>query len=261
MPCPEPDSTDDIDKEYQEAATVSAEAKVTEELFIHPNSLLPRKALFERYLNEMQQEFATFRRRQTNGASKLAQSLSTLAEKEPDLFSQEVFEEIQQIATLSEKIANDEMGYKEHIDKAGSLQGFAGVSDATMDKLYEAAKYLYDQQFYDDAADSFYFLVGLNPEFTAFWLGLANAEFHRKRFKEALAAYNNAIQAESYDPAIHLAMSICYESLGEKVNALNTLEAGLAAADVNPVYTNCKPGLEEQKLRLQSQSAEGEIYG
>lgn len=252
MPTPGPESTDDIDKEYLEAAAVSIEAKVTEELFIHPNSLLPRKALFECYLNEMQQEFATFRRRQNNGALKLAQSLTELIEQQPELFTQEVFDEIEQIAALSDKIASDEMGYSEHIAKGGSLQEFAGVSDAAIDKLYQAAKQLYEQKRYDDASDAFYFLVGLNPEFTAFWLGLANAEFHCKRYKEALAAYSNATQAGSYNPIVHLSISQCYQALQDKDSAINTLDVGLTIAQSNVEYTNCTPSLEDEKLRLQN---------
>lgn len=252
MPTSMPDSPDAIDREYLEAVKAFAEEKVTEELLIHPNSLLPRQALFERYRNEMQQEFATFRRRQTQGALKLAQSLTELTTVQPELFSEEVFDEIKQISMLADKIAADEAGYLEHIAKGGSLQQYADVSDATMDKLYYAAKYLYEKQLYDDAADAFYFLLGLNAEFTTFWLGLANAEFHRQRYKEALLAYDNAIQAESYNPLVHIAISQCYEALGDQDKAINTLEVGLAAAEANQEYANCKPSLEDEKIRLQS---------
>lgn len=252
MLSPEPDSIDDIDREYQETSAALAEAKVTEELLMHPNSLLPKKALFQRYQNEMQQEFTTFRRRQTNGALKLAQSLQELVLEQPELFTEEVFAEIDHIAALSDRIASDELGYSEHIAKGGSLQGFAGVSDATMEKLYQAAKRLYEQQLFAEAADAFYFLVGLNGEFPAFWLGLANAEFHRKNYKEAIAAYANAIQSNSYDPSIHLSISQCYEALGENDKAISTLDIGLAAIESNEEYTNDKASLETEKMRLQN---------
>ncbi|MBS0638211.1 MAG: hypothetical protein JSS12_11940, partial [Verrucomicrobia bacterium] len=98
MPSPGPEPLDDIDREYLEATQAISEAKATEELLMHPNSLLPKKALFERYQNEMQQKFVLFRRRQTNGALKLAESLTELIERQPELFSDEDFTEIDQIA-------------------------------------------------------------------------------------------------------------------------------------------------------------------
>lgn len=247
----DPDRNDDIDKEYHEAAAEIAEAKVTEELLMHPNSLLPKKALFERYQLEMQQEFANYRRRQTNGAIKLAQSLSEFVQEQPELFSEDVFEEISHIADLSKRIASDTKGYSEHIAKGGNLQEFAAVSDATIDKLYQSAKRIYDKQLFDDAADAFYFLVGLNAEISAFWLGLANAEFNRKSYKEALAAFDNVVQAPAYDPSVHLAISQCYKALGKNDKAISTLDMGIAAAEENQEYAHCKPSLEEEKLRLE----------
>ncbi len=252
MSTSDPDSLDDIDKEYQELAAVLAYARATEELIIRPNSLLSKKALFERYQNELQQEFATYRRRQTNGAIKLAQSLSELVQENPELFSEEVFEEISHIADLSDRIASDTQGYAEHIAQGKSLQEFAAVSDATIDKLYQAAKRIYEQQLFDDAADAFYFLVGLNAEISAFWLGLANAKLHQKSYKEALAAYDSVTQAPSYDPSVHISMSQCYKALGEYDNSINTLDIGIAFAEQNQEYAHCKSSLEDEKLRLEN---------
>jgi len=247
-----PDSIDELDREYLEAVTQLAKEKAADELALHPNSPLSVEALFERYRTEMQQEFASYRRRQLNGASALSQSFNALVQEQPGLVSEDTPAEIEKIATLSDRIAQDEAAFKEHIANAKTLQEFAQVGDALINLLYLAAKRLYDQKAYDDAADAFFFLTGLNPSFSAFWLGMANSEFHRKNYNEALSAFLKVMEGSPQDPSVHLALCHCYEALGDKQSASNMVDLALKSVEENGQEQALKEGLEQEKLRLQA---------
>lgn len=246
-----PESSTDFDKEFLDACSELAATKVTEELLMHPNSVLSQKALLERYQQEMLEELSTYKKRQKNGANKLIESLCELAKGQPELFTPEVIDGIERIGALSERIAADDKAFCDHILKGGTIQEFAGVDNKTMDCLYQGAKRLYELQLLEDAADAFLFLTGLNPDAHVFWLGLANAEFHRKNYKEALSAYDKVIERNPFDPSFHMALCECYEALGEKDKALRAVDLALAAIQNNPEFADWKQGLEEEKLRLQ----------
>jgi len=241
---PTPDLPSSIDTEYSEVASLLATEQAAEELLIHPNGLQDHTALFERYKNEIMQEFATYKQRQKNGAAKLAVSLQELIDTQPELFTDEILEEIAKLTTLEERIAKDEAAFKAHIAEAGNLQELAGISDSGINMLYMAAKRLYDKQAFDDAADAFFFLTAINPLFIIFWLGLANSEFHRKSYKEAITAYEKVVEATPEDPTVYLALCHAYEALGDRANALQIVDTALQTC-VD------KDELEEEKLRLE----------
>ncbi len=239
-----PDSLDDIDMEYLQIATEVATNRATEEQIMHPDGLLNQKSLFERYRQEMQQEFTNYRRRQQNGAAKLALSLQELIQASPELFSDKILQEIEKLAFLEGKIAKDNAAFTEHIAKAETLQELAEIDDAAINVLYLAAKRLYDEKAYDDAADAFFFLTVLNPLHVVFWLGFANSEFYLQNYNEALAAYKNVQEALPEDLTLRLALCHCYEALGDKENALKMIDLALAVSGDDSFE------LEQEKIRL-----------
>ncbi|MCE5295460.1 MAG: hypothetical protein LLF94_12735 [Chlamydiales bacterium] len=241
---PAPNLPHSIDTEYLEVATAIASEKAAEELLIHPNGLLNQKELFERYKSQMEQEFATYKARQKNGAQKLSFSLQDLITTNPELFSDAILREIAKLETLEALISKDETAFEAHISQAGNLQELSDIDDSVLNRLYLAAKRLYDQKAYDDAADAFFFLTAINPLLIVFWIGLANSEFHRKSYKEALLAYERVAEVISQEPAIYLAMCQTYEALGSKANALQILDTALELCDQTEE-------LEQEKLRLE----------
>lgn len=246
---PQPDG--DFDKDFLDACRELAATKVAEELLVHPNSLLPPQALLARYQQNMLDEMSTYKKRQKKGASFLSQSLSELAVEQPELFTQEVIDGIARISSLSDRIAVEEKQFNEHVLSGGTIQEFAGVDDTTINCLYQGAKRLYEQDFLESAADAFLFLTGLNPDMDVFWLGLGNAEFYRKNYPQAVTAYSKAIEINPFNPSSHMALSECYETMGEKDKALNTVVLALTTIQDNPEYDDFRQGLEEEKLRLE----------
>ncbi len=246
-----PDSDDTLEAEYLEACTQLLATKVADELLAHPNSILPEKALLERYQQEMKDEFAAYGQRQKNGAQRLSDSLEELSKENPEIFTDEVLDAIDRIATLHEKVAQDKKAFSEHISNGGTIQEFANVDNTTMDCLYQGARRLYDLKQLEAAADAFLFLTGLNPDTHVFWLGLANSEFDRKNYKEALSNYEKVLEKNPFDPSYHLALCQCYELLGQKDKAINTIHLALETLKDQPEFEDWKQELEAELIRLQ----------
>lgn len=220
---------DNIDLEFQEAARRIAKKKADEE--VYTNKLLPMHALIERYQKELEQEFTTNRKERQHGAEVLAQSLEALKKETPDLFSEAVIAGIKRIAKLSESIAQDEQKFVALLAEGGTLQELAQVDDITMQTLTLGAKRLFDTRLYDDAADAFKFLTGINPKKYIFWHGLAHAEYMRTRYNEALNAFLVVSTANQLDSSSQLALSRCYEETNQPNKALEVVEQALAQVE------------------------------
>ncbi len=246
-----PESGDGLESDYLEACSQLIATKVADELIAHPNSVLPEKALVERYQQEIKDQFAAYRRRQKNGAQVLSDSLEELSKENPELFTDEVLDALERIATLHEKVAQDKKAFSDHIAKGGSIQEFANVDNTTMDCLYQGARRLYLHNEFSAAGDAFLFLTGINPDTYVFWLGLANSDFELKNYNEALSSYEKVIEKNPLDPSYHIALSQCYEALGQKDRAINTIHLALESLKDQPDFAVWKPGLEEEKIRLQ----------
>lgn len=240
---------DVIDQEFHDIAHSLADTLAEEEAH-KPNQVLPKKALQERYQQELEQEFSAYRKRLQNGVAKIVESLLALSKDTPDIFSQDVVDGLLRISGLSELIAKDEQGFIDQLFSGTSLQELAVVSDAVADKLYQGAKHLYEQKLYDDAADAFCFLASLNPKTFAFWLGLGNSEFCRKCYDKALWALAFACEADPTDPACHLISSRCYVELGEIDEAISSIDLALYVIEGRDAFKEWKPQLEAEKKRL-----------
>lgn len=245
------ESGTEFGKVFLDACHDLAARKAAEELILHPNLALSEKSLIERYQQEIWEKISTCKRRQKIGASKMSESLNELAMSQPDLFTPAVLEGIERISSLSTRVAFDNKVFSEHILKGGTLQEFASADDTILNCLYLGAKRLYDKELLEEAADAFLFLTGLNPEAPSLWFGLANAEFYRENYTEALAAYTKAVEKNPYDLSFYIALSQCYEEMGEKDKALNAIDTALATIQDIPEYAEFRQGLEEEKFRLE----------
>ncbi len=238
-----------LDKEFQEAAFDLA-GIIADEEALKPNQLLPKKVLQLRYQKQIEEEFAAYKKRLENGASKLVRSLIELSNDNPDIFSQELVDGINRIAGLSDIIAKDEEGFSEQISSGISLQELAHVSDGVIDKLYLGAKRLFDQKVFDDSADAFLFLTSINAKKHAFWLGLGSSEYGRKHYEEALNAYAFASETNMSDPNCHIMSYRCYEELGQIDNAINSLDSALCVIEGQSEYADWKSVIQSEKQRL-----------
>lgn len=245
-----PETHDPINKEFEDATADFIAQKVSEELLMHPHNLLSEKALYDRFQYDLKLEFSQYKLRQNNGAIRLTASLNDFISEQPELFTDEIYEDIKKISNLPDIIQQDPAAFTKHIEEGKSLQEFAEISTITMDRLYMAAKRIYDRKSFTEAADAFYFLIGLNPQVYVFWLGLANSECNSNKFNDALTAYDVVAEATPHDASVYVAISQCYEALGQQENALKALDQALLAAQENQEFNDLKAKLEEEKLRL-----------
>lgn len=235
---------------FQEAAADLASIIAEDEALV-PNQQFSKKALQERYQKQIEEEFAGYRKRLDNGAAKLIQSMIELSKDDPEILSQEVLDGINRIIGLSDIIAKDEEGFANQIFSGVSLQELAHVSNATINKLYQGARRLFDQKLFDDAADAFVFLTSLNSKQYLFWFALGNCEYCLKRYKEALDAYAFACEINPNDPTCFMISSRCYAELSEIDNAIKALDAALSIIDKSHEFDSWKGKLENEKKRLE----------
>ncbi len=241
---------DTLNTDYEQLASDLAAKKAEDELFAHPNAPFSKKTLIERYKQALMEEFLHFRKQQASGAEQLATVLDELFKENPDLATEELDEGLDRLATLSDKIEANEAIFSEKMAQGHTLQDFGQIDDNTLEVLYTAATRLLDRDQFDGAADAFSFLLGINPQMAAFWLGLGAAEYNRGHFKEALAAYTKAIEATPYDPATLLTISRCYTELGELNKAIDTLDETLTAIDESQQFLEWKEDIQAEKQHL-----------
>ncbi len=238
-----------IDQAFLNTAKEKARM-MAEEALLKSGQILPLNVLQERFEKELEQEFTTFRKRLQNGSAKILESLQQLSIHHPELLAEDVTDAFTHISGLSEDIEKDEQAFNEKIAQGVSLQELAQVSDETIDKLYQAAKNLYELKNYNDASDAFLFLTNINPKKFAFWLGLANALYCLKRYEEAIPAYTNAYTINPSNPNCYLYASYCHSACGEIEKAINTIDLALQTAEETKEFADWKPSLQEEKRRL-----------
>jgi tetratricopeptide (TPR) repeat protein len=161
-----------------------------------------------------------------------------------------VVDDINRLSGLSAIIDKDQESFSQKLERGMSLQALANMSDATLSKMYRAAKRLYDMKLFEESAAAFVYLTNLNPEPHALWKGLGNAEYCLKHYEDALNALEAAVEADPADPTCFMIMSRCHLQLGNIQEAINAIDRTLETAGERPEYQHWKAGLEQEKLRL-----------
>ncbi len=124
------------------------------------------------------------------------------------------------------------------LSEGRTLQEIGKISDATIERMYQAAKELYEANNFEEARDAFSFLTLLNGQKFAFWLGLANCELELKNYDSALYAYAFASKYNPEDYLSHIFAAECYGAMGDADNRKNALEIALdLAVDVPQIKT------------------------
>lgn len=112
-------------------------------------------------------------------------------------------------------------------EKDRSNQKLLDVSDDVMNKYYEVARKLLDEQNWFDARDAFMFLSFLNAYVHEFWVGLGIAQQSQSKYQEALIAYTMAEATNPQDPASIANAFQCALALGENAYALFLLDKAI----------------------------------
>jgi type III secretion system low calcium response chaperone LcrH/SycD len=190
--------------------------------------------------------------RMEKGMTKILELLTTssIQEMDSELLSEKLTEQLCQFAAIASVLAEHPQEYFFLLTHNKTLEEIFGLSNATIEALYQAARHLYEQQHYQEAAAAFSVLCVLCPKAHTFWIGLGNSEYFSQNYDAALVAYAMAIQANPRDPTPHFFSAHCYEKKGEKQYAVNALELALLAIGNQTEYAAWKQKALDHKLRL-----------
>lgn len=120
---------------------------------------------------------------------------------------------------------------RRQMEEGKTFQEIIGYSNQTMDKFYQIAHGLFQQQEYSQAADAFVFLTTLNPYTHNYWLGLGMSEQLSGSYQGALLAYAMAILTDIENPVAHYHSASCYRAVGDRRSALQSLKMALRCAE------------------------------
>lgn len=237
------------DENFHALKTALADVLMDQEM-AKPHHLLPKKTMKERFEKQVDIELQSYRKKLDHGASLILESLIHMADKNPEFFSDDVADDLSRIISLSQLLKNNKDQFAEDIKEEKSLQEIAKVSDETIEKMYQAAKKIYEEKQFSDACDAFGFLTLLNDKKYIFWLALANSHFFLKNYESALIAYAIASEINSADIFPHLHSSICYEEIQEFDNAIGELDVALYIISATEQHTDLKEQIEAKKAEL-----------
>jgi type III secretion system low calcium response chaperone LcrH/SycD len=120
-----------------------------------------------------------------------------------------------------------------HFQGEAILQEACGLSNSSLETLYEQAYDSYTKGKGMEAARYFGLLIALNPFQQKFWMGLAASQQLEKKYDKALQAYALAALLDDRDPIPHYHAAQCYLAMGNKKDAIKALELAEAHASVH----------------------------
>ena len=228
----------------------SALAHVMTEEEAHKHKALPKKAVEHKLQHEIESDLLKLKRRLDNGAMQLVQTLPEVMKTHPEINIEAVAIDLATVMKYLLTLSEHAEEYVQGLLHEKSVQEIAGMSSETLEALYQSAKYLYEHQQYEEAADSFGLLTLLNAKHPIFWLGLGNSEFFCHRYEPALTAYAMAVYVNPFDPTPHLYSCKCYEEIHELDNAVNALDLALYVLEQNQDESGMKEQIQTERQRL-----------
>jgi type III secretion system low calcium response chaperone LcrH/SycD len=207
---------------------------------------MPKDAIQKDFIQGLQ----SIVQRLQHGMSKILEFLTSTAAHDPIALSEETTQQLCQIAAVASVMADNPQDYLVTLAKDKTLQDIFGLSNETMERLYQAAKYLYEQQNYFESAAAFSVLCCITPSNHTFWMGFGNSEYFCHNYSAALTAYSLASQVNPHDPLSHFYSSRCYEALKQKDHAIHSLELALLQIGNQPEFSQWKQRAIEHKQRI-----------
>ncbi len=129
-----------------------------------------------------------------------------------------------------------------------TFQEIIGYAEDVMEDFYQGALALFHKQEYKKSSDAFVFLSTLNPYVHNYWLGLGMSEQLDGKHQSALMAYAMAMLTNVDNPTAHYQSANCYDHLGDRESALQSLEMAIRCAGDHAEYKIYK----ERALYLRS---------
>jgi tetratricopeptide (TPR) repeat protein len=184
------------------------------------------------------------------GMRAMISSLPEILQHTPALESQKIVQALGDMITIASVIVQDAKPSLELMKQGTSMQEALEINEETLSTMYLAAKYLYEQEQYDEASSAFCLLSLLNPGRLPFWLGLGNSEFFLHRYQEALLAYGFASQVTESDSLPHILSAKCHMALENYPAAKLSLALAEMVQDKHKHYQKQIDSLREDLRRF-----------
>lgn len=204
---------------------------------------------------EMCQGLQPVVKRLEKGMTKLLDLLTSSAVTDPEFFSDKIQEQLCQIAAIASVLSDHPQEYLMLLAHDKTLEEVFGLTQETLQGLYQAAKYLYEHQLYQESAAAFSVLTIISPKIHTFWMGLGNSEYLSHNYEGALVAYAMSAQSNPHDPLCHFFSARCYEAMNQKELAINALELAVLAIGDKEHFATWKQKALEYKQRLSKRSS------
>lgn len=107
--------------------------------------------------------------------------------------------------------------------KSETLQIAFEISEEEMEELYAEGYAFYEEGKYIQSADTFRWLVLLNPFYMKYWMGLGASQQLLKLYEKALHSYAAAALLDSSSPYPHFYAYECYTHMDEEEEAQKAL--------------------------------------
>lgn len=147
------------------------------------------------------------------------------------------------------KLKDKEGLLKEELAAGKTLQEILEASNETMAQFYKAARSLFENGKYVEAANGFLFLVIMNSHNHDYWLGLGMATQMCSDFESAINAYEMAAVYDVENPIPYFYLAKCLFAMHERQSALLALDIAIQYSDDLPEFQDLKKqALEAQSL-------------
>ena len=126
---------------------------------------------------------------------------------------------------LAEELDNEIKDVAKKLFQDGATLGeLKGITPRELNAVYQMGLGFYNTGRYDDAEKVFTFLVMFDHLEPKYWLAAGAVQQVKKNFEKAKAAYVQAAMLDIHGPKPQYYVAECYLALGQKDDALASLE-------------------------------------
>ena len=126
---------------------------------------------------------------------------------------------------LAEELDNEIKDVAKKLFEDGATLGeLKGITPRELNAVYQMGLGFYNTGRYDDAEKVFSFLVMFDHLEPKYWLAAGAVQQVKKNFEKAKAAYVQAAMLDIHGPKPQYYVAECYLALGQKDDALASLE-------------------------------------
>ena len=149
------------------------------------------------------------------------------------------------VRKLNDMVQDPEQVQKFKDDGILFQQAF-GFTESQMQDFYQFARWLCEQERFQDASDVFLVLTALNPYVGHFWLGLGLCDKIEGDYKSALFDYSMAMAVDKENAFVYYNIADCYYRLGDFNSAKEFVELCIEKCPLSSDYE----GLEQEAMKF-----------